>query len=103
MSKWQRELDIKDAWEKTSDGEMSYKDLARVMLDRLQKLTPFADLDIEAEKTDIIDELECLVNHPDDLFAEDIDDVIERIYDWGDIQLDNEWNPKKVCWVKTKF
>jgi hypothetical protein len=103
MSNWQRTLDIKDAWEKALEDEMSYRDLAKVMLDKLQELMPFSDLDIEAEKRDIIDDLECLVNHPDDLCSDDIDDVVERLYGWGDIPLNNNWPPKKVCWIKTKF
>ena len=28
-------------------------------------------------------------------------EVMERLYDWGDINLTDEWPPKKVCWIKT--
>lgn len=96
MAQWQRTLYMADVWD-SCDIPL----VAREATKRLEALAPFSDEDVEFEKQDLIDELRSLAEDP---LADnhDFDEVWARVYDWADTPLDNEWNGKKVCWVKTQ-
>ena len=102
MANWQRKIILNPEWDQAKDGEISYQELAAVITKRLRALKPFkAELDdLNEELTEIADEFEWLGASADTNVAA-IDDLMHRLYDWGDQRLDGDWNGKKVCWVDT--
>ena len=56
--------------------------------------------EIDEKRDELVDEFRSLSEDPDaDL--NDLDYVMDELYDWADIGLDGRWNGKKVCWVET--
>lgn len=98
MTNWQRTLNIADVWAQAEDREITPKQLAHAIADRLEGLKPLNNLILENEKQDIVEEFRGFVG--EETF-DDLDDVMEMLYDWADTPLDNKFNGKKVCWVKT--
>ncbi len=33
--------------------------------------------------------------------VEEFDYILDDLYDWGDIALDDNWNGSKMCWINT--
>jgi hypothetical protein len=95
MANWQRKLQLKDIWH-NDDVHMIAAETAK----RLKALQAFPDADLDEQRLDIADEFEGLSTDPK-ADKEDFDCVLERLYDWADTKLDNNWNGKKVCWVET--
>ena len=102
MSKWQRTLDLKDAWKKAEDREIEAHELAKIIAERLLELKAFKIPDIDREKANLIEEL-LYLSEDDTITYDDIDDVLNYLYNWGDVSLDEKFGGKKVCWIKTKF
>ena len=103
MANWQRKLNLKDVWNKsTEDGDMTVQELAGVISKRLKALRPLGDDGVDVERDEIADEFEGLSEDPD-ADTNDFDNVMASLYDWGDMALDNNWPPKKVCWIATDF
>ena len=97
MAQWQRKLDLTDVWE-SEDIPL----IARTAAKRLKLMLPLPDENLDYEREEFIDEFEALSEDPD-ADTSDFDDVLRRLYDWGDISLDGKFNGKKVCWVATSF
>jgi hypothetical protein len=97
MAQWQRTLDVKDVWE-SEDIHL----IAQTAADRLQALTPLTDefYWLEDKRLELIDELRALAED-ENADTRDFDYVWNDLYDWADTPLDENWNGKKVCWVKT--
>lgn len=119
MADWQFKLELKDAWKKHDDGEMSIVDVAKTVAERSKALVievrervknprnvvdRIISKDLEhlacLLETDIIPMFEELVDTEND-DADDFDYALENLYDWADTSLDNEWGGKKMCWVST--
>lgn len=99
MAQWQRKLDLSDVWKKAQNNEITTLELAKELVNRLQKLKKFNNwVDDETESI-----IECFVDFID--CAEDnkdeFDYCMNELYDWGDMKLDENWNGKKVCWINT--
>lgn len=97
MAKWQRELDLSDVWPRAESGELSACQLAGTVADRLAALAPIPA--VEDIRQELIESFRILADFPD-LDGDEFDAQLERLYDWGDIALDDKWNGKKVCWIK---
>ena len=102
MSNWQSKLDLTDVWDKYPD-EMTIPELSKIICERLRKLNPvrMADWIIE-EKESIADEFE-IMSTGDDATEEEFNDQMNRLYDWGDIRLNDKFMSDNVCWIATKF
>lgn len=97
MAQWQRTLNVTDVWE-SEDIPL----IARTAADRLEKLLPFTEefYFIENKRLELVDELRALAEDPE-ADARDFDYIWQEVYDWADTPLDEKWNGKKVCWIKT--
>lgn len=100
MANWQRTIDISASWKLAKEYEISYQELAKEILHKLNTLKPFDNEDVEYVKSMLIEEFEILADDED----EDegwFNYTMEKLYDWGDTKLDNDFGGKKVCWIKT--
>jgi hypothetical protein len=104
MAGWQRKLDLRDVWNKVDTEELTVQELSTIVADRLEKLKAFDNEDnLNYEKSEFIDEFRDLAKDSN-LNIDDFDCVLDRLYDWGDTQLDNKTlTGKKVCWIATQF
>jgi hypothetical protein len=100
MSKWQRHLKLQPEWDEAKERKIEPWQLAIVIAARLKALKPFDDYDVDGEKEELVDELECLAEDKEATF-DDFDDIMHRLFDWGDTSLDNKFGGKKVCWIET--
>jgi len=86
-------------WKKCENDKSLFRELAKEIVFKLRLLLPFEN-SLDDEKEDLIYEFEEIVNCPE-CTIEDFDNIMEDLYDWGDIKLDDEWPPAKVCWIGT--
>lgn len=99
MAKWQQKLDIKDIWQAADAGDLSRSDLCAEIARRLTAIEPMGDEEIDEEKDDIASDFKALSEIAPS--EDDVNFIYDRLCDWGDRPLDNEWNGKKVCWIAT--
>ena len=95
MADWQRTLPLKDVWPSRDP-----KQIAAAIAERLPKLRAFDDPVIDDERDMLVDGFKAIADNPS-ADVDDFDRVLERLYDWGDQRLDDDWNGQKVCWVQT--
>lgn len=96
MADWQRKLDLKDVWD-TNDVHL----IAKTASDRLKELAPLNDDALDEEREVIAYDFET-VAADQDACVDDFDEVMARLYDWGDTHLDGTiLGGKKVCWIAT--
>ena len=100
MSKWQRTLDIKDVWEKASNREVIPQFLASTITKKLEKLKTFNNQYIDYDKEELILNFQD-ASEDNTLTWDKLDYLLNDLYDWGDISLDEGFGCKKVCWIKT--
>lgn len=98
MANWQRKLRLQPEWGQRQDNEITAHQLAAAIARKLRALRPFHDESIDDERDEIADEFDAF-SRDAEADVDDFDDVMTRLYDWGDIRLDDNWNGKKVCWV----
>ena len=102
MSDWQSRLDLTDVWNKHPD-RITIQELCKTISERLRKLNPTRVPDyVVEEKENIADEFEIL-SIDKETTVEEFDDIMQDLYDWGDIRLDNKFIGRKVCWIATNF
>ena len=105
MANWQTTLDIKDAFQKASNDEISCQELSKIIAEKLKclKLTKAIrdnELVME-ERQELIEEFEGLAEQ-ERLTKNGFDNVFASLYDWADAPLSfDDWPRKKVCWIKT--
>lgn len=102
MSKWQRTLDLKDAWKKADNREIPTGELAKVISERLLAIQPLGIRDIDDKLIILATEFKFLGDE-EDLTFKKFDSIMTLLYDWGDISLDDKFGGKRVCWIKTRF
>lgn len=100
MARWVTTIDLSDVWGQAADGRMAIANLAKVVADRLAGLVlpPIIPVALAVERDSIADEFAAL-SQDEHAAAEEFDDILGRLYDWGDTALDKNWNGKKVCWI----
>lgn len=98
MADWQRHLILSDLWRdpENADVKLAATEIAR----RLHELQKFDVKTIDDEREGIEEEFRALAEDPNPNL-DDINYIINRLYDWADTPLDTDWNGKKVCWVET--
>lgn len=102
MANWERKLDLRDVWRLALDNKITMCELAKIVADKLIKLRNFKFVSINDEKNDLTEKFQDLAAN-DETTKDDFDEVLEELYNWGDIRLNNEWPPRKVCWIATLF
>ena len=102
MADWKRRLCLKPEWQQAQDGEISSRDLARTIADRLRALRPFGDELLDTDREMLADEFLDYAESDDEDVAY-FDDLMDQLYDWADTPLDSKWNGAKACWVEAAF
>ena len=99
MANWKYTLNIKDVWGKAQIGDISYKELAEEIVKRIKAL-PCYETDFRLQ--DICTEFEYF---DDEGEADEIDFLMNDLYDWGDAEVDpkGKWPANKKCWIATQF
>ncbi len=96
MADWVYRLDLKDLWRREEEGELTIKELAKLVAERIRQLPCY-------EK--YIDDLEEIVNEFEYCCGdvEEFDSILERLYDWADTPLHTRKGQmqRRICWVKT--
>jgi hypothetical protein len=94
MQAWLHVVDISSEYKKVDQGDISYKELATLLADKLESLGPFKIKHIQSDKDNIIQSLK---STEENLTPEKFDSMMEPLYDWGDTVLGRN---KKVCLIK---
>ena len=104
MSLWQRTLDISSAWRKAGDDEITPTQLAKVIADKLSKLDPFGPefQYLDEARDELVESFKELADDPSCTSSE-IDAAMQELYDWADSKMDDDWNGKTACWIKTSL
>lgn len=98
MGRWQRKLKLSPEWNEALVGTRSIQSLSAIIAERIDRLVPFGDADLDGERKEIaVDFREIAADEA--ATTNDFDGVMERLYDWADTPLDACWNGKKACWV----
>lgn len=104
MANWQRHLDIADAWKDAKKGALGIRELSKFIAARLKALRPLHHEEVDELRDELVEEFDALAadkGSDDDDLTECFDELMERLYNWGDLKLDDNWNGKKVCWIDT--
>ena len=100
MATWERELILTDLFEDAREGRSNPQKFGEAVAERLEQLPNFNLQQIDREKAAILEELRSLKPLDD---WDVTDDVIVRLYDWGDIFIERGPLPgcnRRVCWIK---
>ena len=101
MADWQRRVRMNPEWDMAKDGHLSAAQLAQAIVRKLRAVhSRMAAGDLADKLADVIAEFEMLEGD-EGAGMDDIDEAMDRLYDWGDTSLDGKWNGKKVCWIDT--
>jgi len=96
MSQWVRTLNIITEWKASNDDEsLVYKTADSIA----KKLKAFKISD-DAFLEDIIEDFELLASDVNCTY-DSFNYSMQNLYNWADTSLDNEWNGKKNCWIRT--
>lgn len=95
MSKWQRQLSLKDVWP-TRDVAL----IAKTIADRLGRIEPLGEPHIDWQREDLAEQFADIAtdSSPD---IEEFNCLMSDLYDWADTKIDGQWNGKAVCWIAT--
>lgn len=103
MANWQRKVDFSSYTEQYDNAELSVQEFAKIVAGKLKGLEKFESATIDDQLEQIIYSFLDLANERDNDFAEeDFDCLLEDLYDWGDISLDDKFGGKKVCWIQMR-
>ena len=104
MANWQFHLNLHDKWDTDDVHEISVDACEKI--EALLKEIRLRQHPIYQELAAVLEDILCdfeIVR--DDLGAseDDLNNVLESLYDWGDTPLDNQLGGKKMCWIDTIF
>lgn len=95
MAYWVSTIDVKDLWE-----EGDFHKIAESASQQLSKIK-CTDLYLDGQREDLAYELHELAQD-EESDVQDFDYVVwDMLYDWADTPLDENWNGRKLCWIKT--
>lgn len=101
MAIWKRTLNIADIFSAVAENELPHKEGIEQILERLRKVEPYEDENIEQHRKSLEDEIECMIDDDNDEY--DFDYVLEMLYIFGDIKLSGDFfDAVKAMWVKTQ-
>ena len=104
MSDWQFKLELKDIFESngylSSDDELP-KNILHTFLERSKKLLEnIKESRWKYHATYLLEQIEGMENSPF-VSVGDFNNILDHLYDWGDISLDSNFAGKKLCWIST--
>lgn len=105
MADWQRKLKLNPEWDQCKEGEITPQELAASIAAKLEKLEKFNNEYVDGQLDDLICEFQYLskdtLENLEEI-REEFDEIMNQLYDWGDIKLSGGFfDAKKVCWIDT--
>ena len=98
MPKWIQTLNLSDQWKLCETKQITPNDLATSISNKLwRSLTPYDDEHVEGTRQELIESFR-FASKTSRLTSDDLDNLMEDLYDWGDIDIGQN---AKVCWIKT--
>lgn len=104
MANWKYKFNLKDFYH---DDNISIQNKAKMVAERIGKtFSDFVSIEstnFDSELDEIKDDFEWLATDSS-AKADDFDDVMERLYDWADAEIEpfGKWPRNKMCWVETR-
>ena len=106
MANWKFKIDVKDAWEKAQNEEITSIDFAKILVKELKRIEgpitkKYGEYAPESiVLTELIDEFEGFIEEEKDN-DEEFNCIFEGLYNWGDLEVApyGEWPPNKLCWI----
>lgn len=98
MANWQRTIKLNPEWDQCGDDEITRQELAASIARKLNALRPIPDDGSEERRLELVDTFEGM-GGDEDLSEREFNGMMDELYDWGDMRLDDNWNGKKVCWI----
>ena len=101
MTNWQRTIKLQPEWGMADRREITAQELARSIASKLRSVANLRLPELNDERDFIADEFaEFAADDTGDF--DDLDELMERLYDWGDTHIGGEFfDAKKVCWIDT--
>ena len=107
MADWQLKLDIHEEFEQAGDGELPLGEFCKIVAEKVKALVLPKCLTESDEEEYLVEERDEIVQEFEQLSedsyitVDEVDSLIQRLYDWGDSSLDNNpsWNRKRLCWI----
>jgi len=96
MAQWIRTLDISKEWAESNEDESLIYKTADAIAKKLKAFKVEGDSFLD----EIISDFELLAADEDSDY-ESFNYIMNNLYDWADTKLDDQWNGKKNCWIKT--
>lgn len=100
MAKWLRILDIRESWQKAKSAEQSIQALAKEISEKLAAMNDLGNSHVDSQRVELVKAFKRLSARKE-LTTAPFDALMDRLYDWADIPLDEKWNGEKNCWVET--
>lgn len=100
MANWQRTIRLQPEWGAADRREISPQELARSIAAKLRAVPSFSAYpEVNEDRDFLVEEFEDFAADDTGDF-DDIDELVDRLYDWGDTHLSGQFfNAKKVCWI----
>lgn len=98
MSNWINHLDLRDIYQKFNKDNFTdedFKEAGKLIAEEIVKMNCY--------KREIVTLGRIVSNLKRVKTANELDKVMNRLYDWGDTPLDNIFGGKKICWIATIF
>lgn len=94
MPSWKHTIDIKEAWAKAFEQQMSIKDLVKAIEDKTRSVLP---TNLFEEAKQFFDQmnalpLKCDLSEVEDFDPDEFDEVMDQLYGWA--------NERRV-WIRT--
>ena len=104
MANWQFHLNLHDKWETDDVHEITADACEKItaLIGEIRQRTNPIYAEMADELEDILCDFEIIRDDPD-ANEDDLNGVLEALYDWGDTPLDDQWGGKKMCWIDTAF
>jgi len=101
MSQWQRKISLLPEWEQAQNKEITTRQLAAVVAQRIKAVEPLRQWPgAEAKRLSLVAGFEMLAKAKR-VTRPEFNGWMAALYDWADTKLDREWNGKAVAWIET--
>ena len=103
MANWKTRLDLKDLKAQYEDDRITLQQFCSGVAKRLKALTLPTPVEerLRTERDEIVHEFE-LFGTDETTDLDDVDLSLDRLYDWGDIELTSAWPTDKLCWIEMR-
>jgi len=100
MANWINVLDIKNEWDKVINNKIGTEELATIIAHKLSHINKGCNERLIKERDEIVADFIKFVACSED--TDEFDKLMNRLYDWGDTDIDGcVLYGRKLCWIQT--